>query len=342
MPKYVIHTGPPKTGSKYLQSTLFYSRDALLASGINYANNWWIEPYQITHDPLLRLLWAKRYDEVKETFRQINSMDCRIVVLSCESFSGLNTEQFEVLRDAIGNNPVELIYYCRRWSERIPSDWKQAVQMGYFPTFPEFYMAYVRQAQFHGTINYSVIWAEIIRLFGRNSLKLVSYNNLRDRKIDLFQHFAETFLDWRGENQIPAGLIMNQASPNAIDTELIRALNRIDYQAIGRHRLNMRLKFTMMRGELDTRVVEELMSNDMGKVELSDGSEFFRLSWKEMNQYTDCLVRSTLFPRRIFEFRAISMPYVQSNYLLSEHAAGELHKLYRYLDKAPCIAYGLT
>ena len=89
MPKYVIHVGPSKTGSKYLQSMLFYSRETLLADGINYPDNWWTQPHQITHDPLLRILRDKRYTEVEEAFRQLNSSGCRIVVLSCEAFADL-------------------------------------------------------------------------------------------------------------------------------------------------------------------------------------------------------------------------------------------------------------
>src|ERR1017187_10178213 len=128
MPKYVIHIGPPKTGSKYLQSMLFHSRDAMLAQGINYADNWWTHHPELTHDRLHIQLREKRYAEVRDTFRQINSQNHRIVVLSCEAFEDLAPDELEVLHDAIGKNPVDVVYYCRRWCERIPSAWKQAIK----------------------------------------------------------------------------------------------------------------------------------------------------------------------------------------------------------------------
>jgi hypothetical protein len=342
MPKYIIHVGPSKTGSKYLQSSLFLCRESLLADAINYADNWWNQPSHITHDPLWRILREGRYAEVKDTFRQLNSSEYRIIVLSCEAFAALTPEQFEVLRDAIGDNPVELVYYCRRWTERIPSDWKQSVQMGMFGTFPEFYVDYIRNAFYSGSVNYSLIWSVIVSIFGRKSLKLVSYSNLRDQKIDLFRHFAANFLQWSGEVTVNRNLIMDQASPNIFDVEILRALNWIDFQSVGRHRWNMRIKFGMMRSEIDTRMLDELMADDVGTVELSDGAEAFRLSWQEMNKFADCLVPRSLFRRRPFELRAASIQYVRGNYLLKDRAIRELWSLYKRLDSTPIAAPGLS
>lgn len=90
MPKYVIHIGPTKTGSKYLQSKLYHSRPLLQKLGVSYPDIWWITPYQISHEPLLILLRQRRYAEVKESFRQINDTEARIVVLSCEAFDDLS------------------------------------------------------------------------------------------------------------------------------------------------------------------------------------------------------------------------------------------------------------
>ncbi len=342
MPKYVIHVGPSKTGSKYLQSMLFHSRESLLADGINYANNWWTRPYHISHDPLLRVMRDGRYGEVKAAFGQLNSSGCRIVVLSCEGFADLTPEQFEVLRDAIGANPVELVYFCRRWSERIPSDWKQSVQMGLFANYPEFYVDYIRHALYSGSVNYSLVWAIIARIFGRKSLKLVSYSNLRDKNIDLFRYFAATFLQWNGDAGVRRELIMDHASPDTFDTEILRALNWIEFQAIGRHRSNLRIKFIQKRPEFDTRVLHALMADDIGSLELSDGAEAFRLSRKEMSRFADCLVPKTFFRKKPFELRAVSVPYVRGNYLLKEGAVAELRTLYKRLDEMPSDAPNLS
>jgi hypothetical protein len=342
MPKYVIHIGPPKTASSYLQSMLYLSREALLANGIVYPDNWWTIPGECTHDPIVQLLRQGRQAEIKASFTQINSTGCRIVVLSCEDFDDLTPPQYEELRDAIGNNPIDIVFYCRRWCERIPSAWKQAVRTGLFPTFPEYFVASVRHAQFSGAINSSLLWANIVRIFGRKSLKLVSYNNLRDKKIDLFSHFTEQFLNWKGKADVRNGSQIVNASPTTIDTEIVRALNWVDFQRVKRRRTNMYIKFTLMRPSLDTRVIEDAMADDMGKIDLSDAAESFRLSWKEMQEYSDCLVPRTDFRAKLFELGTVSMPYVRSNYLLKDRAARELRSLYTRLDDAALDAPGLT
>ncbi len=195
---------------------------------------------------------------------------------------------------------------------------------------------------FSGAINYSLTWANMVRAFGRGSLRLVSYNNLRDGKIDLFQHFAKTFLDWSGDLAVHNDLILSNISPDHFDTEIVRALNCMDFQSVGRRRPNMNIKFRALRSSIDTRVLEEVMADDLGIVELSDGAEYFRLSWKEMQEYADCLVRGKDQHGRLFELGAISMPYVRSNYLLKERAARELRSLYKRLEESGHDIPGLT
>ena len=152
-----------------------------------------------------------------------------------------------------------------------------------FETFPEFYVDFIRNAFLSGSVNSSLVWSAIVRIFGRTSLKIVSYSNLRDQKIDMFRHFATTFLQGSGEFTDNRNLVMDQASPSIVDLEILRALNWIDPQNVGRHRWNIRIKFGAMRSEKDTRMLDKLMANDVGIVELSDGAEAFRLSWQEMN-----------------------------------------------------------
>ena len=339
MPKYVIHVGPPKTASSYLQSMLYLSREALRADGIIYPDDWWTIAGESTHWPVIQLLRQGRHAELKETFARINSTGCRIVVLSCEDFDELSLEG---LRNVIGNNSVDVVYYCRRWCERIPSAWKQAVRTGLYPTFPEHYLTLTRHPRLSSAVNSSLLWAHIVRIFGRSSLKLVSYNNLRDQRIDLFSHFTEQFLGWRGRPDIGKEPLVVNPSATTIDTEIVRALNWLDFQSVGRRRANMNIQFTLMRPALDTRVIEEAMVEDMAHFELSDSAEAFQLSWKEMQSYSDCLVPRTYFRARLFELGTASMPYVRSNFLLKDRAARELRSLYKRLDAAPCAGRGLT
>jgi hypothetical protein len=333
MPRYVIHIGPPKTGSKYLQSILFHSRAALLRDGICYPDNWWTAPDQIMHEPLLHALRTPGAPNVAEPFRRINAAGHRVVVLSCEGFDDLNPDQIKLLRDAIGDHPVDIVYYCRRWSERIPSDWQQHIKMGQFPTLPEFYVPYLRSPTDTAAVNYSLVWDKYSRVFGRDSLRLVSYNNLKDHKVDMFRHFASTFLGWAHEPSFDKGLIQANISPNLYDTEILRVLNWIDYQAVRRFRLNMRVIFQELRPRWDTRALTEMMADDAAMLEIRDDAEPFRASWDAMATYADRLV-SKEFGEEIFRRNTVGFRYIRSNYLLKDKAVGALKALYQAMQNA--------
>jgi hypothetical protein len=341
MPKFIIHIGPTKTGSKYLQSLLFHSRGTLRSLGIDYPDIWWSRPDEIMHAPLRKMLREKRHAEVKDSFRELSLTGCRIIVLSGEGLDNLTPEEFEVLRDALGGNSVEFIYYCRRWCERIPSLWKQSIQMGGVEMLPQYYQTNTGRSMYMGSVNYSLVWTVITKIFGRKSLKFVSYSNMRDRNIDLFRHFTTTFLDWSGEIRVPNELIMDHESPNAFDTEIIRALNCIEYQSLGRHSPNMRIKFNAMRSSINSRTLEGLMAAEVAQFEISDAAEEFRLSRQEMAKYSDCLVSQAFSRQPLFELGSTSTPYVRGDYLLNDRAGQEIRDLYERLDKASCDATNL-
>ena len=334
MPRYVLHIGPSKTGSTYLQRRLFHARAALLADGICYPDNWWTKAAQIDHNPLTELLRRNRFAEVAAEFRRIAAQDHRIVVISSEDIEGLAPAQFAALRAAMGSDPVEVVFYCRRWSERMPSIWKQVVKTGLCPTLPEWYTAAVRHAHFSALANYSLIWNIVCEVFGRSSLRLVSYDRLRDARIDLFRHFSASFLDW----QEPAGLagdgLLENVSLNATDTEILRALNWLDAAARGPHSRFMHVRFIEMRPQFDTRSIEQMMAGSTAGFEISDASEDFRLSWRDMQQFGDCLVPRSPPRTPLFEFRSATAPYEKPGYLVNEGAAAELHRLYRQLRQA--------
>jgi hypothetical protein len=328
-----VHIGPTKTGSKFLQSILFHSRKSLLVQGICYPDNWWTAPDQIMHERLLHLLRGRCEANVKDSFKQLNAAGHRVVVLSCEGFDALEPDRLQLLRDAIGKNPIEIVYYCRRWSDRIPSDWKQEIKMGACPTLPQFYASYLRNPIDTDAVNYSRVWEKFSRIFGRKSLRLVSYSNLRDRGVDLYSHFVTTFLGLNGcDPSIEKDLIQSNISPDLCDTEILRALNWLDFRAVGRVRLNMRVKFLLLRQTWDTRALAEMMADEIRMLEIRDDSETFRRSWEGMCKYADRLVGKE-FGSVFFDRRSTNVPYVSANYLLKDRAVRELYALYEKIAR---------
>ena len=128
MPKYVVHVGPSKTGTTYLQSSLYHTRNALQQHGIAYPPNWWKKKAVYHHEALVNKIAAGGDAVLEQSFADLNASDLKMVVLSSEGFPTLSRADLERFRDLLGGNAVEIVYYCRRWSDRLPSAWQQVVK----------------------------------------------------------------------------------------------------------------------------------------------------------------------------------------------------------------------
>ena len=333
MAKIVVHVGPSWTGVRYLQNLLFHNRAALRAAGINYPYDGWAPGQVPSHDALCRLLQSGRHDEARDSLRRIDAGGYRIVVLSCASFAQLAPPALEVLRDALGANPVQLVYYCRRWCERIPFEWRHAVQAGLDSALPDYYAACTRDTRSSRSVNYSLAWDALSQVFGRTSLRLVSYNNLRDRNVDLFRHFAATFLGWTGDAAAPDRFLPDAPVGDAVDTEMLRALNDYDRQQGGPRRQHLGPALRKLRQEPEAQALAGLMAHDIGGFEIRDAAEAFRLSWGEMQAFADLLVGRRSRHDHLFELRTLTAPHVRTDYLIREPAARAVRALYRRLSE---------
>ena len=60
MPNYVVHIGPPKTGTKYLQHSLYKLRETMLRDAINYPNDMWTHKREFSHFRLVEEITSHR------------------------------------------------------------------------------------------------------------------------------------------------------------------------------------------------------------------------------------------------------------------------------------------
>ena len=333
MPKYILHIGPPKTGSKTIQSQLFHSRKDLLEKRVLYPETW-LEPGEITHVSLYEGL--REGKNLKENFDRLNTDDVETIVLSCEALDGLKTQSLEKLREYIGGNPIEIVYYVRRWSERIPSGWRQSIMMGQYRTFPEFYARLVDNAIAKAEVNPTVVWRKYENVFGRQNLKIVSFSNLVDHGVDLFKHFCEVVVGIREAPHIKEGLIRQNAGVDMVQTEIIRAINYMHYMETRRYDPSMRIKFDLLKKHdklCDLRAIEEHMKTDIREVQIKDGASFLRPIFEAISTYRDRLV-SPEYGRRFFERRDSRVQLIGQDYLFRKGAVKEVEKLFRFINSS--------
>ena len=131
-----------------------------------------------------------------DEFEFLNGSGNETVLLSAEDLVGLSAANILTLRSLLGGASARVIFYCRRWSELLPSGWQELVKHGHTMTLPEFFSAHVVNAPGSNIINYGQALDRYAEHFGLENISLVSYSNIIDNNGDLFVHFCRNFLSW--------------------------------------------------------------------------------------------------------------------------------------------------
>lgn len=298
-----------------------------------YPDNWWKRPDQIFHDAILNVLREKK-DGLKEEFQRINSREFEKIILSCEGFDGLSLDQIEQLRDAIGDNPVSIVYYVRRWSDRIPSDWRQWVMMGQFLTFSEFYVRFLLNPAGSAECNYSLAWDSFAKVFGRQALNLVSYSNLVDKDVNLFAHFCQEIVGLPDVPQTRKGLIQYNKGPSMIDAEILRALNYLYFLETSSTGIRIRIRFLRLKAKYDLGELYKNLETDMAELRLNDYAIPLATTWEAISAYKDRLI-SPEYGREMFDRRDLGVNFFRQNYLMKPGVLDQLANFYDYVKSTP-------
>jgi hypothetical protein len=133
----ILHVGFHKSGTSALQESLHLQRQEMLVQGVHF-------PYdgRKAHHRLAWALtqkpwgWKNRGGETtpfrhfSKTMRQINRSKVPKVVLSSEFFSELNVNQIRVLKSAVNNREVKIVFTIRSLVKLLPSSYQQYLKYG--------------------------------------------------------------------------------------------------------------------------------------------------------------------------------------------------------------------
>lgn len=109
MPRYVIHVGPHKTGTTYLQHAFTKLRSRFAARGIEYPGEW---GGIHGHHQLANALGTDA--SLRTAFDRLNRSGAETILLSSESFAYSTDADVEALHDLLAGEPAIVVFYCRR------------------------------------------------------------------------------------------------------------------------------------------------------------------------------------------------------------------------------------
>jgi hypothetical protein len=333
MTRYLLHIGLPKTGTKYLQTNLRRLNTALAERGVIYPADWWKDDREVNHDRLIDDLREGNADALRPAFERLNATG-QTVLLSCEGLAGLAPNDLGKLQTLIDGHPVEIILYCRRWSDWIPSAWQQVVKEGSGTTLPE-YIAYTLQHSYSNpAMNLGHIVDAYSRVFPNGNIKVISYSNLTDEKRDIAEEFFRSVLQWHDPPLMQRAQV--HESLGIFRTELVRLLNSLCRRRgiptdVAASRL---LEIAADRADLHA-IVEELidqMRGYVGEIEINDASPGLRGLLADLNgRYGDLMLREDP-DASLFAPRRASVPFVRQDYLAEPAAAALVQRIFSELE----------
>jgi len=311
--RYVIHVGPHKTGSTYLQHAFTQMRPALRERGIDYPDIWG-GPHG--HMGLTDHLGRSDAAALRAAFdRLADESGCDTILLSSETLAYCTGEQVWLLRDALRGAAVTMVFYVRRWSELIPSHWREVLKHGSRESLQGFALKYMFNAAEAEIVNFALVLGRYAAAFGADSLQLACYNAIAEAGEDLLAHFCRCFLDW--PDPPPNALGRVNESLDMVDCEIIRTLNALEWTRAGDGGEPLYHRYIALKQTLPIDwIVDQSMQFAVNPMRLDDAA----LGLAELHDRIADQYRHALVPPcpggRLFEPRAADVLYVHPDYVL--------------------------
>jgi hypothetical protein len=330
MTRFVVHIGPHKTGTTYLQEGFVRLRSELDDRGINYPT-WW---GSLAHGALLERLLNPPDAELESQFAQLRAGDHGIVLISAEGLCGLQRQSVSYLRQLMGDADVRIVFYIRAWAELLASIWQEIVKEGAASTLPEFLYGRLAEPRTDMAINVGAGLGNYIDCFGQDALAVVSYERVVAERLDLFSHFAGTFLGW--ENAPPLGLGRINASLPAVDIETIRVLNAIEAHRSNRspsprHARALAENYLRLKEGFAASPLAEALNAHVRTLCIDEAAPSLQTLHEELFAKFERNLVAPRPARLLFEPRRVDVAYVHPDYLARPGVVDALHDIHRQL-----------
>jgi hypothetical protein len=309
MPHYLIHIGPHKTGTTYLQMLFRHLSLPLRERGVLYSPRW-IGDGTSGHSRLAQRLQAGNDEDLAGEFDKLNASDYETVLISAEDLSTMSRDSIGLLKSYLRGQQVSVVFYVRDWLALLPSSWQENVKHGRSMTLPEFMFEQFMNPFASNTINYAVRLDPFEQAFGRENVVLVSYKNIVDQGGDLGEHFFRSFLSWPDAPLIKG--IRPNPSLNILDIEVIRALNALKPTKSSRRAAS----YLNTKPELDLSIALAAMESHRQALRVNEHAPNLQaVHDKVFESYGNCLV-PPISGQCFFFPQAGMVEYIKEGYLL--------------------------
>jgi len=224
--RLILHVGPHKTGSTYLQNRLLKTRDALLHHGWDYPELGLRQfaQHRIYHWLLGNAAAAR--DVTDASFSEMVAQTPRLI-LSSEDFVYLAPDRLRKLKALLPETDVQVVYFIRTPVDVWPSHWQELVRHGRDDTLLEYIGSFAGWTKAFNSMSMNPV-AQISKfadVFGEESLKLICYDNIVQDGGDIFDFFWTHIIGLTQTAPPGKSVIVHPSQPPHM-IEMLRSLNQ--------------------------------------------------------------------------------------------------------------------
>lgn len=242
--RLVIHIGPHKTASSYIQVNLQRARDDLASKGWLYpseATDGMGAHHHLAHNADQYLPDTAPYRPLLEKLGQSARANGDNIVLSAEGFCRMAPANFDVLADILGFDGYELVYVVRDQLDLFPSLWAEEVKQGRSLGLADRFAQEIADP-FNSRIFNPMCDLNLLLARPRARVRVVPFDSLRRREIDIFEHMTGDILELRDFSAHHVKPV-NVKFPIEL-TEFLRLMTLIHGQGQPNIGSDLRLRFT--------------------------------------------------------------------------------------------------
>jgi hypothetical protein len=235
MRQLILHIGPHKTGSTYIQERLFDNSVALATLGIDYPN---IGILESNHHDIAELALKENVPALQDLLAPLRHSSAETILLSSENFDRLNCGQVKLLLAALPpERQVRVIYFVRDRTDLLVSSWQESVKHGCLLSFHEFAGPHLSHPFSSSLLNHGLILGAFASHLGKETISVLNYEEALGEG-DIFATFGAA-CGLSKMTTVGRKYFTNNSFP-LWEVEVIRALNAMAHREGRLHLANVR------------------------------------------------------------------------------------------------------
>ncbi|MBS4154770.1 hypothetical protein [Cobetia sp. MC34] len=220
MKNLIIHAGPHKTGTTYIQGLLHNNKDLLQASSISYPDAYYLF---LGHHYLCNALNGNETIEAIREKIESSVGSATTCILSSENFIFLTDKGMKKLKEIFPSVTIRFVLFSRRPSLRLISRWHEEVKQGGSESLESYLVKHIIRPMQSTELNIVNYIKKVESIFGKNVCYLADYESASKNKnvMAVFQKAADIDVDIADTSTI-----VNKMTPLG-EIEVIRGINLV-------------------------------------------------------------------------------------------------------------------